>query len=62
MGVAFASLLSRLALQGQMAVPYTTDFAAMGGYTVGNLGGQNSWQVTQGSAAITTTFAFSGCG
>jgi hypothetical protein len=48
------------ALQGQVVVPDTTDFETSGGYTVGNLHGQNFWQVTQGSAAITTAFAFSG--
>lgn len=61
LGAALAGLLGRLPpLQGQVVVPYLTDFEAAGGYTVGSLHGQNFWQVTQGSAAITTALAFSG--
>jgi hypothetical protein len=48
-------------VQGQVVViPYTTDFEAAGGYSPGNLNGQNFWQVPQGTASITNGLTFSG--
>ena len=44
----------------QPNLPYLSDFEVAGGYAVGSLQGQLGWSVSQGTAAITASYAYSG--
>jgi hypothetical protein len=52
--------LGLLSLSRGQTIIYTADFETAESYAAGTLHGQNGWQVTQGSAAVISTAAFSG--
>ncbi|MFA6288985.1 MAG: LamG-like jellyroll fold domain-containing protein [Opitutaceae bacterium] len=45
---------------GQVLIPYIADFESAEGFTLGSINAQNGWQVSQGSASIVASDAFSG--
>jgi phage tail tube protein FII len=56
---AILALLAAVQLQAQTIPPYFTGFEPAQGFSLGDLNGQQGWQVTQGTANVTDTLSVS---